>query len=81
MNNSKAKLLFKKLIETKNQHSSLLLKQNYVNQADNVLKGFMDVVGRTPLIKLERLSKESGCNILVKNESMNPGGNFTLLIK
>jgi cysteine synthase A len=36
--------------------------------------GFLDSVGRTPLIKLERLSAETGCTILGKAEFLNPGG-------
>lgn len=39
-----------------------------------VLNGFMGAIGNTPLVKLEKISKESGCNILVKCEHMNPGG-------
>jgi len=31
-------------------------------------------VGKTPLIKLKKLSEETGCNILGKAEFMNPGG-------
>ena len=31
-------------------------------------------LGRTPLIRLEKLSKELGVNLLVKTESRNPGG-------
>src|SRR4249920_3602634 len=31
-------------------------------------------VGRTPLIRLRRLSEETGCEILGKAEFMNPGG-------
>ncbi len=36
--------------------------------------GFWDTVGNTPLIKLERLSAETGCTILAKAEFLNPGG-------
>lgn len=32
------------------------------------------VVGQTPLIKLESLSRLTGCNILAKAEYLNPGG-------
>ena len=31
-------------------------------------------IGNTPLIKLEHLSDETGCNIFGKAEFMNPGG-------
>ena len=35
---------------------------------------FAAAVGRTPLIRLNRLSEETGCEILGKAEFMNPGG-------
>jgi cysteine synthase A len=40
----------------------------------SVRQGFVDAVGNTPLIKLQGLSRETGCNILGKAEFMNPGG-------
>lgn len=36
--------------------------------------GFADAIGHTPLIRLARLSAETGCEILAKAEFMNPGG-------
>jgi cysteine synthase len=36
--------------------------------------GFVGSVGNTPLIKLERASRETGCTILGKAEFLNPGG-------
>jgi cysteine synthase len=39
-----------------------------------VRKGFVDAVGNTPLIRLGRLSEETGCEIYGKAEFMNPGG-------
>src|SRR5580698_3558005 len=39
-----------------------------------VTQEFVDSVGRTPLIRLRRLSEETGCEILGKAEFMNPGG-------
>lgn len=36
--------------------------------------GFAGMVGNTPLIRLARLSAETGCEILAKAEFMNPGG-------
>ncbi len=36
--------------------------------------GFADAIGNTPLIRLNRLSDETGCEILGKAEFMNPGG-------
>jgi cysteine synthase A len=37
-------------------------------------RGFVDAVGNTPLIHLEGLSRETGCEIYGKAEFMNPGG-------
>ncbi|KAG0265056.1 Cysteine synthase 1 [Actinomortierella ambigua] len=36
--------------------------------------GFVGAIGNTPLIRLNRLSKETGSNIYAKAEFMNPGG-------
>lgn len=36
--------------------------------------GFIDAVGNTPLIRLNGVSEETGCNILGKAEFLNPGG-------
>jgi cysteine synthase A len=36
--------------------------------------GFVGAVGNTPLIRLRRMSEETGCEILGKAEFMNPGG-------
>ncbi len=40
----------------------------------NICNGFADAIGNTPLIRLPRLSDETGCDILGKAEFMNPGG-------
>ncbi len=40
----------------------------------NVRSGFGGTVGDTPLIRLQGLSAETGCNILGKAEFLNPGG-------
>ena len=40
----------------------------------DIKDGFVGTVGNTPLIRLEKLSKETGCNILGKAEFLNPGG-------
>ena len=40
----------------------------------DVRDGFSESVGRTPLIKLRRLSEQTGCEILGKAEFLNPGG-------
>nr|VWO98297.1 Arf family GTPase [Ganoderma boninense] len=36
--------------------------------------GFVGAVGNTPLIRLEKLSRQTGCNIVAKSELQNPGG-------
>jgi cysteine synthase A len=36
--------------------------------------GFIGAIGNTPLIRLHRLSDETGCEILGKAEFLNPGG-------
>ena len=35
--------------------------------------GIIDAIGNTPLIRLRKVSEETGCNILGKAEFMNPG--------
>ncbi len=40
----------------------------------DLTEGFVGTVGRTPLIRLPRLSAETGCEILGKAEFLNPGG-------
>ena len=37
-------------------------------------QGFADAIGNTPLIRLNRFSEQTGCEILGKAEFMNPGG-------
>jgi cysteine synthase A len=37
-------------------------------------EGFTGTIGQTPLIRLPRLSEETGCEILGKAEFLNPGG-------
>ncbi|TNE49737.1 MAG: cysteine synthase A [Deltaproteobacteria bacterium] len=39
-----------------------------------IRKGFVGTVGNTPLIRLNKLSEETGCEILGKAEFLNPGG-------
>ena len=36
--------------------------------------GFIESIGKTPLIRLRRASEETGCTILGKAEFLNPGG-------
>jgi cysteine synthase A len=39
-----------------------------------IRSGFSGSVGNTPLVRLEKLSAETGCEILAKAEFLNPGG-------
>ncbi|KAH6611018.1 Pyridoxal phosphate-dependent enzyme [Trichoderma cornu-damae] len=45
-----------------------------VSKVQGVAKGLTGAIGNTPLIRLNRLSEETGCEILGKAEFMNPGG-------
>ena len=38
-----------------------------------ILNSVLDAIGNTPLIKLKRVSEETGCTILGKAEFLNPG--------
>jgi cysteine synthase A len=40
----------------------------------DVREGFVDLVGNTPLVRLKRVSAQTGCEILGKCEFLNPGG-------
>jgi len=40
----------------------------------DVRDGFIGAIGNTPLIRLRRLSEQTGCEILGKAEFLNPGG-------
>ncbi|HEY5019773.1 MAG TPA: cysteine synthase A [Steroidobacteraceae bacterium] len=39
-----------------------------------IVRDFLDAIGRTPMIRLRRVSDETGCEIYGKAEFMNPGG-------
>ncbi|KAL2845293.1 tryptophan synthase beta subunit-like PLP-dependent enzyme [Aspergillus pseudoustus] len=45
-----------------------------VSSAQGVVNGLTEAIGNTPLIRLKRLSEQTGCNILGKAEFQNPGG-------
>lgn len=45
-----------------------------VAKAQGPVDGFVGAIGNTPLIRLKRLSEETGCEILGKAEFQNPGG-------
>lgn len=40
----------------------------------DIKQGFVGAVGNTPLIRINSLSEETGCEILAKAEFLNPGG-------
>ncbi len=40
----------------------------------DIRNGFVESVGNTPLIRLNKISEETGCEILGKAEFLNPGG-------
>jgi len=40
----------------------------------SAMDGFIGAIGNTPLVRLRKLSEETGCEILGKAEFMNPGG-------
>ena len=42
--------------------------------SQTIRDGFSGTIGNTPLIRLNRLSDETGCEILGKAEFLNPGG-------
>ncbi|KAF4179184.1 hypothetical protein CNMCM8694_004741 [Aspergillus lentulus] len=45
-----------------------------VSRAQGVVNGLTEAIGNTPLIRLKRLSEETGRNIFGKAEFQNPGG-------
>ncbi|KAI1153065.1 cysteine synthase (O-acetylserine (thiol)-lyase-like protein) [Nemania diffusa] len=45
-----------------------------VSKTQGIAKGLTGAIGNTPLIRLNKLSEETGCNVLGKAEFMNPGG-------
>ncbi|KAH8910250.1 pyridoxal phosphate-dependent enzyme, beta subunit [Coniochaeta sp. PMI_546] len=45
-----------------------------VSKAQGISNGLTEAIGNTPLIRLKRLSEETGCEVLGKAEFMNPGG-------
>jgi cysteine synthase len=40
----------------------------------DIRSGFVETIGNTPLVRLNRASEETGCEILGKAEFLNPGG-------
>ncbi len=52
------------------QHRNELEPEEFIMQFYN---SALEAIGNTPLIKLQRASEETGCNILGKAEFLNPG--------
>ena len=46
------------------------------NTKDRITDSIIDLIGMTPIVKLDRLSPESGAAIAAKIESFNPGGSI-----
>ena len=46
----------------------------HTNNNTTIRDGFVGTIGKTPLIRLNRLSDQTGCEILGKAEFLNPGG-------
>ncbi|KAI1134147.1 cysteine synthase [Hypoxylon sp. FL0543] len=45
-----------------------------VSKAQGIAKGLTGAIGNTPLIRMNALSRQTGCEVLGKAEFMNPGG-------
>ena len=41
-----------------------------------VVHSIMDLIGQTPLVRLQRMAQSGMANIYVKLESFNPGGSI-----
>src|SRR5436853_2472215 len=47
---------------------------SFVSMHDEIYDNICQVIGRTPVVRLNRIAKEGWAEILVKLESFNPGG-------
>ncbi|TAQ87253.1 hypothetical protein B7494_g4416 [Chlorociboria aeruginascens] len=47
-----------------------------VSKAQGIVKGLTSAIGNTPLIRLNHISEQTGCEVLGKAEFMNPGGSI-----
>ncbi|KAI8851892.1 tryptophan synthase beta subunit-like PLP-dependent enzyme [Chytridium lagenaria] len=45
-----------------------------ISKAQGITDGFIGAIGNTPLLRLRKISEETGCEIFGKAEFMNPGG-------
>ncbi|KAF4121269.1 cysteine synthase [Geosmithia morbida] len=46
----------------------------HVSKAQGIARGLTGAIGNTPLIRLNHISDQTGCEVLGKAEFMNPGG-------
>eukprot|EP00055_Hartaetosiga_balthica_P002105 m.2781 g.2781 ORF g.2781 m.2781 type:complete len:447 (+) comp1935_c0_seq1:62-1402(+) len=60
------------MIETTKDESQLQLEQQA--SFGEIRYGVEELIGRTPMVKLESLSEATGCTIYAKCEMLNPGG-------
>ncbi|RHZ80695.1 hypothetical protein Glove_132g4 [Diversispora epigaea] len=54
--------------------SCRLFSTAVANSKPKIIDGFIGAIGNTPLIRLRKLSEETGSEVLGKAEFMNPGG-------
>ncbi|TVY90736.1 Cysteine synthase [Lachnellula willkommii] len=47
-----------------------------VSKAQGIVKGLTGAIGNTPLIRLNHISEQTGCEVLGKAEFQNPGGSI-----
>ena len=53
---------------------SFNLRRLFSNDVTTIRNGLVGMVGRTPLVRLNKISDETGCEILAKAEMCNGGG-------
>ncbi|KAL7626322.1 Cysteine synthase 1 [Parahypoxylon ruwenzoriense] len=47
-----------------------------ISKAQGIANGLTEAIGNTPLIRMNKLSAQTGCEVLGKAEFMNPGGSI-----
>ncbi len=52
----------------------IIVNKRFHGVTMEIKNGFVDSIGNTPMIRLDRLSEMTGCEILGKAEFLNPGG-------
>ena len=51
-----------------------LLRRSNIDYRDRVASSIWELIGNTPMVRIESLSQATGCSILGKCEFLNPGG-------